>query len=64
MLKIHTSATEYLDLINSASTATRASTAAIRSPYAAGVAKRESSEDAVTPVIKKESPMITEKNAF
>jgi hypothetical protein len=57
LLKIHTNETEYLDLNNNAIMATKANTAAIRSPYAAGAAKRESSGEVVTPFIRKERPM-------
>jgi hypothetical protein len=57
MLKIHTSAMEYFDLNNNAITAIMANTAAIRSPYAAGAAKRGSRGEIVIPGIRKESPM-------
>jgi hypothetical protein len=52
MLKIHKSKTEYLDLNNNAITPTKAKTAAKRSPYAAGAAKRGSSGEAVTRPLK------------
>jgi hypothetical protein len=52
MLKIHKSKTEYLDLNNNAITPTKAKTAAIRAPYAAGAAKRGSSGEAVTRPLK------------
>jgi hypothetical protein len=57
MLKIHKSKTEYLDLNNNAITPTKAKTAAVRSPYAAGAARRGSRGEVVIPVIRKESPM-------